>query len=179
MDVRDVVAVKASLRALPVDLLVCAAGVTGDTPLLKYDEGLWDEIMAVNYHGAANCVDAVLPGMVRSGKGHIVFISSHSALHPPAGQAAYASAKAALLGLSRSIAERYGRIGIRSNVVLPGFLETRMTDKVTAVRKAKVLEAHAMGKFNTPERVAKFIRFLHEELPQTSGQVFQLDSRVS
>lgn len=162
----------------PVNLLVCGAGMIRDAPLVKTDENLWDEIFAVNYQGAAACATAALPRMIAQGGGHIVFISSQSAIHPPAGQAAYAAAKAALIGLGASLARENGHHGIRVNVILPGFLETRMTGNVSARRRTEVLADHALGRYNTPAAVAKFIRYLHEELPHTSGQIFQLDSRI-
>jgi 3-oxoacyl-[acyl-carrier protein] reductase len=162
-----------------VDLLVCAAGVTGDALLVRLDEAAWDRVMAVNYAGAVACAEAVLPGMVARGRGHLVFISSFAAIQPPVGLAAYATAKAALLGLTRDLAARHGRDGIRVNVVLPGFLETRMTANVTAKRRAEVISEHLLGEFNTPQAVAEFIHFLHHRLPHTSGQSFQLDSRLA
>jgi 3-oxoacyl-[acyl-carrier protein] reductase len=115
--------------------------------------------------------------MIARGHGHIVFISSHSAKHPPVGQAAYASAKAALLGLTADLAALHGASNIRINAVLPGFVETRMTENVTETRRKQVLADHSLGRFNTCREAAAFIRFLHHELPHTSGQVFQLDSR--
>lgn len=57
-------------------------------------------------------------------------------------------------------------------------METRMTETVSNARKAEILADHALRRFNAPAAVAKFIRHLHEDLPHTSGQVFQLDSRV-
>ena len=177
LDVTDPAAVAAYFSALEVDLLVCAAGVTRDAPLARLREDDRDEVLAVNFHGAAACAAAVLPGMIRRGSGHLVFISSRSAIHPPAGQTAYAAAKAALLGLSEALARENGRHGIRSNVILPGFLETAMTATVSSARKSEVLAEHALGSFNTPAAVADFIRHLHHSLPHTSGQVFQLDSR--
>ena len=162
-----------------VDLLICAAGIIRDRPLARLDEATWDQVLATNYHGAAGCAVAALEGMARSGRGHVVFISSHSALHPPAGQAAYAASKAALLGLTAALAKLYGPVGVRVNAVLPGFMETKMTADVAVGRKTKVLSEHVLGRFNTPSAVGKFIRFLHDELPHTSGQIFRLDSRVS
>lgn len=161
-----------------VDLLVCTAGITGEAPLAKLPEAVWDQVMAVNFAGAAACAAAVLPGMAARGRGHVVFISSFAAKHPPPGLTAYATAKAALLGLTRDLAARHGRHGIRVNSVLPGFLETRMTARVTAKRREQVLEEHVLGSLNTPAAVAGFIHFLHHSLPHTSGQTFHLDSRL-
>ncbi len=177
LDVLDLGKVNSVLGSLPVDLLVCAAGTIRDAPLVRMDESMWDEVFAVNFTAAAACAAAVLPGMTGRGRGHIVFISSCSALHPPVGQAAYATAKAALLGLTASLARDNGRHGVRVNAILPGFLETGMTREVSITRKAKILNDHVLGRFNTPESVAKFIRFLHDQLPETSGQVLQLDNR--
>ena len=162
-----------------VDLLVCAAGITRDAPLLTLSEQNWDEVCQTNLSGSARCAKAVAAGMLRRRKGHIVLISSYSALHPPIGQAAYAASKAGLIGLGLSLARELGPAGIRSNIVLPGFLATKMTEGLSAERQRAVLEAHLLGGFNTPDRVARFVRFLEEDLPQTSGQVFSLDSRVA
>ncbi|MGL5019659.1 MAG: SDR family NAD(P)-dependent oxidoreductase, partial [Luteolibacter sp.] len=156
---------------------ICAAGTLRDAPLARMDESMWDEVFSVNFTAAAACAAAVMPRMIQQGRGHIIFISSYSALHPPIGQTAYATAKAALLGLTESLAQENGPHGIRINTILPGFLETRMTSTVSAVRKTEILNDHVLGRFNTPAAVAKFIRFLHEHLPETSGQVFQLDNR--
>lgn len=178
LDVRDKTAVYRYFARRPVDLLVAAAGMIRDAPLARLTEAAWDETWEVNFNGAAWCADAVLPHMLAQGRGHIILISSFSALHPPVGQAAYAAAKAALLGLVVDLATRHGRSNIRVNAVLPGFLATRMTEAVSESRRAQIGAAHTLGRFNTCRETANFIRFLHHALPHTSGQVFQLDSRV-
>lgn len=160
------------------DLVVANAGVVDDQLLARLDEASWSRVLEVNLHGAARCAREALKAMTRARRGHLVFISSHSAVHPPTGQAAYAAAKAGLLGLTRSLALESGRFGIRCNVVLPGFLETRMTAGVTAERREQVRREHSLGRFNTVDRVAGFVRHLHRELPHTSGQTFRLDSRA-
>jgi 3-oxoacyl-[acyl-carrier protein] reductase len=159
------------------DLLVCAAGIIRDEPLARIEESSWDDVVAVNFTAAAVCAAAMVPGMISRGRGHVIFISSYAALHPAAGQAAYAAAKAALLGLAKDLAERHGREGLRFNAVLPGFLETPMTDAVSPRRKEAIRSLHHLGEFNTPAAAAEFVWFLEERMPMTSGQVFQLDSR--
>ncbi len=161
------------------DLVVCAAGITRDMPLARMKPEDWSAVLDVNLSGAMRCARAALPAMVGRGEGHIIFLSSHSALHPPTGQAAYAAAKAALIGLTRSLAREAGSDGVRVNCLLPGFLETKMTASVSAQRRAAVLADHVLGRYNTPVQVARFVRFLHTDMPNTSGQVFQLDSRIS
>ena len=179
LDVADSAAICRYFESRSVDLLVCAAGITRDAPLSRLDEAAWDEVVAVNYRGAAACAAAVMPRMIERKSGHVVFVSSYSAIHPPQGQAAYATAKAALLGLTTSLARDNGIHGIRINALLPGFLETGMTNSVSIKRKAEIQSNHVLGRFNTPATVARFVRHLHENLPHTSGQVFQLDSRIS
>ncbi|MFD0893040.1 SDR family oxidoreductase [Luteolibacter ambystomatis] len=179
LDVTASESVTAFFKDSQTDLLVCNAGLVRDLPLLKLSEDDWDAVMAVNLTGAARCAKAALRGMLKRRSGHVVFISSFSALHPPAGQAAYAAAKASLIGLGKSLACEVGPAGIRVNVVLPGFLETRMTAGVSEGRRGQVKSEHVLGRFNTAEAVARFIRSLQEDLPHTSGQVFQLDSRIS
>lgn len=160
------------------DLLVCCAGMIRDAPLSRMDEERWDDVLAVNYEAAARCAAAAIPGMLTKGRGHVIFVSSYAALHPAIGQAAYAAAKAALHGLARDLAERHGRAGLRFNVILPGFLETTMTEVVSDQRKEAIRGAHCLGRFNTVSVAAGFVRFLEEKLPSTSGQVFSLDSRL-
>lgn len=177
LDVRDESAVTSFFHGREVDLLVCAAGLTLDAPMARLTDSAWEQTIEVNYHGAARCARAVLPGMIERGRGHVIFVSSHSAIRPPVGQSAYAAAKAALLGLTADLSRRHGGSNIRVNVILPGFLETRMTSKLGSSRAAEVLKQHALGRLNTCEAVAEFVCFLHDHLPHTSGQVFQLDSR--
>lgn len=177
LDVSDPVAISRYFDSRSVDLLVCCAGLLADGPLARIAEESWDRLIDVNFRGAAAAASAVLPGMAERGEGHIVFISSNSAIHPPAGQAAYATAKAALLGLTTSLATAHGGSNIRVNAVLPGFLETKMTESVTPRRRREILGEHCLGRFNTPRAVAGFVLYLQEGLPHTSGQIFRLDNR--
>lgn len=178
LDLLDKKAVAGFFEMNPCDLLICCAGMIRDVPLSRMEEEQWDDVFAVNFKAAALCAAAVVPVMLSKGCGHVVFVSSYAALHPAAGQAAYATAKAALHGLASELADRHGRAGLRFNVVLPGFLETRMTEAVSMRRKEVVREAHSLGRFNTVDMAAGFIRYLEEQLPFTSGQVFSLDSRL-
>ncbi len=162
-----------------VDLLICAAGLVRDRPLDRLTDEDWNLVCETNFKGAARCARLASRGMRERKGGHIVFISSFSALHPPIGQAAYAASKAALIGLTQGLAGELGPSGIRINVVLPGFMETPMTRSVSEARFAEVLGQHALGRFNTASAVARFIRHLHEDLVHTSGQAFNLDSRLA
>ena len=179
LDVTDENAVREFFREHSPEFLICNAGLTRDAPLARLGESGWDEVMAVNLRGAAACAAAASRSMVRARRGHIAFISSYSALHPPLGQAAYAAAKAGLLGLAKSLARELGPAGIRVNTILPGFLDTPMTAALPEERREQVRRDHLLDRFNTAEAAAQFLVHLHDRLPHTSGQVFQLDSRIS
>ncbi len=161
-----------------VSLLVCNAGLAIDKPLARMNESDWDKVMETNLKGAFLCAREVSRGMMKRRVGHLVFIASFSAIHPPSGQANYAAAKSALLGVTKSLAQELGPRNVRVNAILPGFLETKMTQGLSDEVKAASLSRHVLGRFNTPDKVARFIDFLHHQLPHTSGQVFNLDSRI-
>ena len=177
LDVREREMVRLYFAGRQVSLLICNAGLTRDVLLARMRPDDWQEVWNTNFRGAKHCVEAALPGMRRLGGGHIIFISSYSALHPPIGQLAYATAKAALLGLTEALARELGPEQIRVNAILPGFLETKMTRSVSQQRRDALIGQHALGRFNTCEAAADMIAFLHHSLPHTSGQTFQLDSR--
>ena len=161
-----------------IDLLVINAGLTIDKPLMKMTESDWAQVLDVNLRGAFLCAREVSRGMIKRRSGHILFISSFSALQPPAGQVNYAAAKSALLGMMKSMASELGSRNIRVNAILPGFLETKMTEGLSEHIQSKALEGHVLQRFNTVEAVADFVSFLHQTMPHTSGQVFNLDSRI-
>lgn len=160
------------------DLLVCNAGMTIDKTIARMAEQDWSRVLDVNLKGAFLCAREVSRGMAKRRSGHILFISSFSALHPPVGQVNYSSAKSALLGMMKSMAQELGRRNVRVNAVIPGFMETKMTAALDDEIKGGIRDRHVLGRYNTPEAVAGFIAYLHQHLPHTSGQVFNLDSRV-
>lgn len=162
----------------PCDLLIAAAGCIADQPLAKVSPDTWDQLFDCNLRGAAFAAKHASKAMLKQRQGHIVFISSYSAVLPPMGQVAYASAKAGLVGLTKSLAQEWGRANIRVNAIMPGFLDNRMTSQVTDSRKEEVRSAHCLGRFNTEDAVAAFLYCLHTQLPHTSGQIFNLDSRI-
>jgi NAD(P)-dependent dehydrogenase (short-subunit alcohol dehydrogenase family) len=162
----------------PLDLLVNNAGITADASMAKMEAVDFARVLDVNLRGAFFCSQKALRPMLKARAGHIVNLSSFSALSGPAGQANYAAAKAGMIALTQSIAREAGARGVRANTVLPGYLKTKMTDALPAEVERGVLESHALGRFNTPGDAARFIVFLHLYQPNVSGQLFQLDSRI-
>lgn len=180
MDVSSATAVKAYFEGIegPIDLLINNAGSLSDQVLLRMTESDWDRVLDSHLKGAFLCSQQALRRMLKQRSGHIVNIGSYSALSPPLGQANYASAKAGLIALTQSLAKEAGSRSVRVNCVLPGFLETKMTRSLPTEAVERARSQHALGRFNTPEDVAKFLLTL-QDLPAVSGQVFQLDSRIA
>jgi NAD(P)-dependent dehydrogenase (short-subunit alcohol dehydrogenase family) len=179
MDVTDKAQVQRVIGALDrLDLLVHNAGITQDALLLKMSEAEFSDVLNVNLKGAFLCSQAALKIMVKRRQGHLIHIGSNSALSGPAGQANYAAAKAGLIALTQSLAAEYGPRGVRANCILPGFLDTQMTHHLLSYEPQRILSSHTLGKLSTSEDAARFIAFLHT-LPAVSGQIFQLDSRIS
>jgi 3-oxoacyl-[acyl-carrier protein] reductase len=178
LDVRDEKSVQAWF-AKPdrLDVLVASAGLARDGAVTGLDASDFADVVETNLRGAFLCARAALRPMLARRSGHILLIGSRAARHGTAGQSLYAAAKAGLIGFAQSLAREYGARNIRCNVVLPGFLETRMTAGLPDARREAVRAEHALGRFNTPENAARFIAFL-AELDHVSGQVFALDSRI-
>jgi 3-oxoacyl-[acyl-carrier protein] reductase len=178
MDVRDEAQIEAYFSRLErLDVLIANAGLTRDGTMTGLSADDFNEAVNVNLRGAFLCSRAAIKMMMKQRSGHIVLIGSRAARHGTRGQSAYAAAKAGLVGLAQSVAKEYGARNIRCNVVLPGFLETRMTAGLSAERREEVRADHALGRFNTIENAARAIAFL-ACLDHVSGQVFTLDSRI-
>ncbi|MCE0482877.1 MAG: SDR family oxidoreductase [Methylacidiphilales bacterium] len=178
MDVRDEKQVDAFFSGLEqLDVLIANAGVARDGLVASLNADDFADMVNTNLRGAFLCARAALKLMVRQRHGHIILIGSRAARYGPRGQSAYAAAKAGLVAFAQTIAKEYGGRNIRCNVVLPGFMETKMTAGLTKDRKEAVLTEHALDRFNTPENAARFIAFL-ARLDHVSGQVFTLDSRI-
>lgn len=181
MDVTSSEAVDAFFAEVEsVDLLINNAAITADSLIAQMPADDFSRVLRVCLRGAFLCSRAAIQKMAFRRSGHILNIGSFAALFGTLGQANYAAAKAGLIGLTKSLAMEYGARNVRVNCVLPGFLETRMTAHLLAdeARKKEILGAHLLRRLNTVEDAARFIVFL-DSMAQVSGQVFQLDSRVS
>ncbi|MEM0895510.1 MAG: SDR family oxidoreductase [Verrucomicrobiota bacterium] len=160
------------------DLVVHAAGITRDALVSRMMPEDWNEVMAVNLRGAFLVSRAAVRPMLKKRSGHIVFIGSFAGIVGTLGQANYAAAKAGLTGFAKSLAKEAGTRGVRVNCVLPGFLESPMTADLCEAQVEATREAHALKRFNTADDTANFVAHL-DTLSHVSGQVFQLDSRIS
>lgn len=179
LDVVEEASVDAYFATLKrLDLIVCNAGLVADDLLLKMSEASWEKALEVNLKGAFLCAQQAAKLMLKQRSGHILFVGSYSGFKPHLGQSNYASAKAGLVGLMKSLAQELGGRGVRVNMVVPGWLDTKMTAAVAEERKREMIEAHTLKALNTTQQVASFVKHLHGEMHYTSGQVFHLDSRI-
>jgi len=150
----------AETRMGRVDILVNNAGITRDALALRMDDEAWQAVIEVDLTAAFRLTRAVLRGMMRRRHGRVIGVTSIVALTGNPGQANYAAAKAAMIGMSKSIAAEIAGRGITVNCVAPGAIATAMTDKLTAERHARLLGAIPAGRFGAPEDVAAAVVFL-------------------
>jgi 3-oxoacyl-[acyl-carrier protein] reductase len=180
-DVADAAQVEAMAEAIArrwgrLDVLVNNAGITRDALLPRLSEEDWDKAIRVNLKGCFNTARALAPLMRGSGGGHIVNVSSRSGLSGNAGQAAYSASKAAILGLTKSLAAELGEYYVRVNAVLPGYMPTDMGGGSPAAMERAMKES-LLGRLSEPAEAASFIVWLAGTRGIT-GQAFCLDSRL-
>ncbi len=164
----------------PVEGLVNNAGLRRESLLAMTPDVDWDAVVDVNLGGLFRCCRAVLRGMMVRRRGSIVNISSLSALHGVAGQAAYAASKAGILGLTRSLAREVGKRGVRVNAVVPGFVPTDLTAGLPepAVKMLRAGECLPGGV--TAGNVADSILFLlSDRASAITGQTLVVDAGAS
>jgi NAD(P)-dependent dehydrogenase (short-subunit alcohol dehydrogenase family) len=155
-----------------IDVLVNNAGLAWEATFLEMPEADWDRMLAVHLKGAYNCTRAVLPGMLERRWGRIVSLSSIAGLGGTGRSVAYATAKAALIGFTKSLAREVAARGITVNAVAPGFIATPMTSTWPADRRARVAEETPVRREGTPEDIAHAIAYLtSEEASFVTGQV--------
>jgi len=159
-----------------IDILVNNAGVTRDGLAMRMKRDDWDIVIQTNLSGAFFAIQQVLPGMIRERWGRIVNITSVVGESGNAGQANYASSKAGLIGLTKSLAQEVASRNVTVNAVAPGFIETDMTAKLNDEQKAKVMQAIPLGRMGTAEDIAAAVRFLAScEASYITGHVLDVN----
>ena len=159
-----------------VDILVNNAGITNDKLAIQMSGEDFSSVIGVNLTGAFLMSKAFLRSFIRQKSGRIVNISSVVGLMGNAGQANYASSKAGLIGLTKSLAKEYAAKGITVNAVAPGYIRTSMTDALGEEAGRKMIEAIPAKRGGTPEDVANAVCFLvQDESSYITGEVLKVD----
>lgn len=180
-DVTDTASIDAAFAQVeaaqgPVEILVANAGITDDTLLLRMTEDTFSSVIDANLTGAYRVAKRAATGMLRKRWGRMIFISSVVGLSGGAGQANYASSKAGLVGLARSIARELGSRNITANVIAPGFVDTDMTKALPETRRAEIVAQVPLRRYAAPDEVAAAVAFLaSDQAAYITGAVLPVD----
>jgi len=161
-----------------VDILVNNAGVSRPSMLLKMPEVDWDYIIDVHLKAAFNTTQAAGRYMKEKNYGKIINVISTAGIFGTVGQINYASAKAGIIGFTKSASRELGRYNINVNVICPGITKTEMTGKLQLDEKLrKIYEGRIqLGRFGEPEEVAPAFVFLaSDDASYITGQVLGVD----
>ena len=163
-----------------VDILVNNAGITRDQLLVRMTDEDWDKVLNVDLKSVFLCTRAVLRGMIKQRWGRIISIASIVGLVGNQGQANYASAKAGIIGFTRSIAKEVASRGITVNAIAPGFIESEMTQQLSETQKQELKKMIPLGYVGSPHDVAEAVAFLaSEEARYITGQVLNVDGGMA
>ena len=143
-----------------VDALVCCAGVSVIKLFQDTTAEDWARILGINLGGAINCIQAVIPHMLREKSGSILTVSSIWGQTGASCEVAYSTSKAGLIGLTKSLSKELGPSGIRVNCVCPGVIDTDMNAGLSRQTLSELAAETPVGRLGTPEEVAEAIRFL-------------------
>ena len=162
-----------------IDILVNNAGITRDQLVVRMSDEEWDEVLNINLRGVFLCTRAAVRHMMRQRWGRIISMASIVGVVGNPGQANYASAKAGIIGLTRTIAREVGSRGITANAIAPGFIDTEMTKNLEGKRRQELIKRIPLGYLGTPRDVAEAVAFLaSDEARYITGQVLNVDGGI-
>jgi 3-oxoacyl-[acyl-carrier protein] reductase len=163
-----------------IDILVNNAGIARDQLVLRMSEEDWDKVLDVDLKSVFLCTKAVLRHMVRQRWGRIISMASVVGIVGNRGQANYASAKAGIIGFTRTVAKEVASHGITANAIAPGFIDTEMTQRLKEDWKQEIKRLIPLGYFGSPRDVAEAVAFLaSEEARYITGQVLGVDGGMA
>lgn len=163
-----------------LDILINSAGITKDGLLMKMTQADFDDVININLKGTFHCIRFASRYMMKQRSGRIINIASVIGIRGNAGQANYAASKAGIIGLTKSAARELASRSITVNAVAPGFIETEMTDVLPEAVKEEALKQIPLGRFGSPDDIARTIAFLaSEEAGYITGQVLCVDGGMT
>jgi len=161
-----------------VDILVNNAGLSRPALLLKMDEETWDRVVDIHLKGTFNCTQAAANYMKENNYGKIINVISTAGLYGTVGQINYASAKAGIIGFTKSASRELARYAINVNAISMGVIATEMTDKIRSDEKLRetYLSRIQLRRFGEPEEVVPAFVFLaSDDARYITGQVLCVD----
>lgn len=159
-----------------IDILVNNAGITKDNLMMKISEEDFDAVMDTNVKGTFLTIKHMYRAFLKQRGGRIINMSSVTGLSGNAGQSNYAASKAAVVGLTKSVAKELAARGVTCNAIAPGFIETDMTAKMTDAAKEAVLSQIPMKKVGHVKDIAETVAFLaSDKAAYITGQVISID----
>ncbi len=180
---------KDSVEALPkaaqeamgsVDILINNAGITRDNLAMRMKDDEWDSVITVNLESTFRLSRAVLRGMMKARWGRIINITSVVGTTGNPGQVNYCSAKAGIVGMSKSLAQEVASRGITVNCIAPGFISTPMTDVLDDAQKNRILTQVPIGRLGDPAEIGSAARFLASlEAGYITGQTLHVNGGMA
>ncbi len=162
-----------------IDIVVNNAGILRDKVLWKLSDEDWEQVLAIHAGGTFRLTRAAVPHFRAQGGGRVINVTSYTGLHGNTGQANYATAKAGIIGFTKTAAKELARFGVTVNAISPN-AETRMVASIPEDKKAELAAAIPMGRFGDPSEMCAAVAFLaSDEAAYTTGVVLPVDGGIS
>ena len=159
-----------------IDILVNNAGITKDNIFLRMSDEEWNDVIDINLNSTFKMTKAVIRGMVKRRYGRIINITSVIGVTGMAGQSNYSASKAAIIGMSKSLAQEVGSRSITVNCIAPGFIESNMTAGLSEARKEEILKSIVVKRLGLPEDVSGAVSYLaSDSASYITGQTIHIN----
>ena len=147
-----------------IDILINNAGITGPTAeLWNYEIEDWNKVIDINLHGTFNCCKSIVPEMIKNNYGRIVNIASVSGKDGNANASAYSSAKAGVIGLTKSLGKELAQYNIAVNAVTPAGAKTRILDQMSKEHVQRMLSKVPRGRFLELDELSSLVSWLSSD----------------
>jgi 3-oxoacyl-[acyl-carrier protein] reductase len=179
-DATEALARQAEAALSKIDILVNNAGLTRDNLALRMKDEDWQKVIDVNLTAGFRLSRAVMRGMMKRRFGRIIGITSIVGVTGNPGQANYAAAKAGMIGMSKALAQELATRGITVNCVAPGFIETAMTEALSAEQRTRLLGSIPVGRLGASSDVASAVVYLaSDEAAYVTGQTLHVNGGMA